>query len=242
VTGTFTALILALERRDHVSEEEKGLLGQLPFRIRTFAAGEELVVEGSRPTESCLVLSGFAARQQHVSDGKRQLTAIHIAGDFVDLHSMLLKVMDHSVVSLGGCLAAFVPHTGLQAIIAASPHLGRLLWLSTVIDGAIERNWVTCLGRRPSNTHLAHLICELYARLETVGLVRGQSFELPLTQSDIADTVGLSVVHVNRMIQELRASGLIIWDRKTVTVLDIDGLRKFADFDPTYLNLVREPR
>ena len=86
------------------------------------------------------------------------------------------------------------------------------------------------------------MICELYARLETVGLLRGKSFELPVTQSDIADTVGLSIVHVNRMIQELRASGLIIWDRKTVTVLDIDRLRKFADFDPTYLNLVREPR
>ena len=242
MTGTFTALILALERRDRVSKEERRLLEQLPFRIRTFAGGEELVAEGSRPTESCLVLSGFAARQQFVADGKRQLTAIHIAGDFVDLHSMVLKVMDHSIVSLGGCLAAFVPHTGLQAIITASPHLGRLLWLSTVIDGAIERNWVTCLGRRPANTHLAHLICELYARLETVGLLRGKSFELPVTQSDIADTVGLSIVHVNRMIQELRASGLILWDRKTVTVLDIDRLREFADFDPTYLNLVREPR
>ncbi|TIP69211.1 MAG: cyclic nucleotide-binding domain-containing protein, partial [Mesorhizobium sp.] len=97
--------------------------------IRTFAAGEKLVVESSRPTESCLVLNGFAARQQYVSEGKRQLTAVHIAGDFVDLHSMLLKVMDHSVVSLGDCIAAFVPHTSLQAIIAASPHLGRLLWL-----------------------------------------------------------------------------------------------------------------
>ena len=203
------------------------------------SSGEELVAEHSEPSESCLLLNGFVARAQFLPDGKRQLTAIHIAGDFVDLHALLLKVMDH--MALAPCEAAFVPHTSIVAAVEACPHLGRLFWLSTVIDGAIERTWVTSLGRRSALVHLAHLICELYVRLEMVGLVRGNSFDFPLTQADIADMIGLSLVHTNRTIQEIR-SGLIIWERKVLTIIDQQRLRDFAEFDPTYLNLVNRPR
>ena len=171
-----------------------------------------------------------------------ELTALHMAGDFVDLHALLLKVMDHSAVALTPCEAAFVPHTSLIALVEAAPHLGRLLWLSTVIDGAIERNWITSLGRRSAGVHLAHLICELFVRLETVGLSKGNSFDLPLTQTDIADIIGLSVVHTNRTIHDLRAAGLITWDRRVITIANQQRLRDFAEFDPTYLNLVKRPR
>ena len=241
-TSSFLALIKALERRDILTDEEKELLRQMPSRVRKFGGGEELVAQGSRPQESCLILRGFAARAQFVGEGKRQLTAMHLAGDFVDLHALLLKVMDHSVVAIGPCEAAFVPHKSLYPIIESAPHLARLLWLSTVIDGAIQRTWVTCLGRRSANMHLAHLICELFLRLETVGLVDGESFNFPLTQADVADAVGLSTVHVNRIIQELRSKKLITWERKVITVLDRARLKSYADFDPTYLNLVKEPR
>ena len=242
MTGDFGALARSLERRDRLSPEEHRLIAQLPARKRRFESGGELVAEHSEPSESCLILSGFVARAQFLPDGKRQLTAVHIAGDFVDLHALLLKVMDHSVVALTPCEAAFMPHTSLVALIEAAPHLGRLFWLSTVIDGAIERNWVTSLGRRAANVHLAHLICELFVRLETVGLVRGNSFDFPLRQSDIADMIGLSLVHTNRTIQELRTSGLITWERKVMTIVDQQRLREFAEFDPTYLNLVQRPR
>lgn len=238
----FGALARSLERRDRLSSEEHRLIAQLPARKRRFESGEELVTEHSEPSESCLILSGFVARAQFLPDGKRQLTAVHIAGDFVDLHALLLKVMDHSVVALTPCEAAFVPHPSLVAVVEAAPHLGRLFWLSTVIDGAIERNWVTSLGRRAANVHLAHLICELFTRLETVGLVRGNSFDFPLKQSDIADMIGLSLVHTNRTLQELRSSGLITWERKLMTILDQQRLRDFAEFNSTYLNLVQRPR
>ena len=242
MTQEFGALAKALERRDKLSPEEHRLIEQLPARKRRFESGEELVSEHSEPSESCLVLSGLVARAQFLTDGKRQLTAVHIAGDFVDLHALLLKVMDHSVVALTPCEAAFIPHQSLVAVVERAPHLGRLFWLSTVIDGAIERNWVTSLGRREAAVHLAHLICELFARLETVGLVRDNSFDFPLKQTDIADMIGLSLVHTNRTIQELRSSGLIIWERKVMTIVDQQRLRDFAEFDPTYLNLVKRPR
>jgi len=242
MTEEFCALARTLERRDVLSGEEQQLLSQLPARKRRFAAGEELVAEHAEPSESCLILSGFVARAQFLADGSRQLTAIHLPGDFVDLHALLLKVMDHSVVALTSCEAAFVPHNSLVAVIEASPHVGRLLWLSTVIDGAIERACVTSLGRRAAAKHLAHLISELLLRLETVGLTRGNSFDFPLKQADVADLIGLSLVHTNRTIQELRSQGLIRWDGRVMTITDLAQLHKYAEFDPTYLNLVKRPR
>ena len=242
MTAEFGALVRALERRDRLSAEERRLIDQLPARKRRFDNGDELVSEHSEPTESCLLLSGLVARAQFLPEGKRQLTAVHVAGDFVDLHALLLKLMDHSVVALTPCEAAYVPHPSLIAAIGASPHLGRLFWLSTVIDGAIQRTWATSLGRRSATVHLAHLVYELFVRLDTVGLTRGDSFDFPITQTDVADMIGLSLVHTNRTIQELRSSGLIKWERKVLTIVDQQRLRDFAEFDPTYLNLVNRPR
>ncbi len=238
----FDKLIGSLERRDTLTAEERGIIQRLPYRIRSFTGGEELVKEASRPNESCLVLQGYAARAQFLPDGRRQLSAIHIAGDFVDLHCFLLKTMDHSVVAIRDCTAAFVPHPSILEAMIASPHLGRLFWLSTVIDAAIQRAWNTGLGRRTPAEHIAHLLCELNERLKAVGLAEGGSFEFPPTQADIADMVGLSVVHVNRTVQELRTKGLVAWNGGLVTIPDLPRLQEFAEFDPTYLNLVKEPR
>jgi CRP-like cAMP-binding protein len=238
----FEHLIQNLGRRDHISDAERQLLEQLPRRTRPFQNGEEVVREGSRPSDSCLIVSGLAARAQFLHDGKRQLAALHVPGDFIDLHALLLKLMDHSVVAIGTCEAAFIPHASLLSLIESAPHLGRLFWLSTVIDGAIQRTWITSLGRRSPTMHIAHLICELYVRLELIGLAQDQSFEFPATQNDIADMVGLSLVHVNRTIQDLRLTQLVRWQNRVVTVPDIDRLRRFAEFDPTYLNLINEPR
>jgi CRP-like cAMP-binding protein len=238
----FEHLLSVIDRRDHVSDAERALIEQLPRRMRSFGNGEELVAEGSRPTESCLVTTGFTARAQVLPDGKRQLTALHVPGDFVDLHAFLLKLMDHSVVSIGRSQAAFIPHASILALVETVPHIGRLFWLSTVIDAAIQRTWITSLGRRSPSRHIAYLLCELYMRLEVLGLVRDKGFEFPATQTDIADMVGLSLVHVNRTIQELRASKLVAWRNSLITIPDIDRLRDYAEFDPTYLNLIKEPR
>ncbi len=241
-TGPLHALVTSLSLRDEIDPEEAALLDGLSFRRRLLRKGEELVAQHSRPTESCVVLSGVTAREVLLDDGKRQITALHIPGDFVDLHAFLLKVMDHSVVALTDCEAAYVPHRDLLRVMERSPHLGRLLWLSTVVDGAIQRAWITSAGRRSATAHFGHLICELYLRLEAVGLASEGRFEFPVPQNELADALGFSLVHVNRTLQDLRATGLVSWKGSAVSILDFDGLARMSQFDPTYLNLIRMPR
>jgi CRP-like cAMP-binding protein len=231
-----------LDVRDRMSAEERDLIEALPRREMVLQKNDDLVRQGSRPRESCLMLEGFAARLHILENGKQQISGIYVPGDFVDLHSLLLKVMDHSVVALGPCRAAYVPHDSLQAITDRAPHLTRLLWLSTLIDAAILRAWVVSSARRTSLQRFAHFLCELYTRLEVVGLVQKNTFRFPASQADVGDILGLSTVHVNRTLQELRATGCVAWRREGITVSNFDQLSRIADFDALYLNLFREPR
>jgi len=237
-----TAFLRSLERRDALNDEEVKIINELPARPAIFAAGEEIVGENTRQKESCLVTSGFAARSQSLRSGERQITAVHVPGDFVDLHSMMLKVMDHSVMALGPCKVAFISHEKIREATEKSAHLTRLFWLSTTIDGAIQRTWITCLGRRSAEQHLAHLICELYVRLEAAGIASDFVYEFPVTQVQLGDVLGLSVVHVNRKLQELRGAGLVEWRDGRVRIKDFERLAELAEFDPTYLSLRRESR
>jgi CRP-like cAMP-binding protein len=235
-------LIAKFRRRDTLSDAEQLSLESLAFTTRTFAAGEEIVSEGSSCDFSCLILEGWASRNKQLQDGRQQITAFQIVGDFVDLHSFLLKPMDHTVAAVTACKMALVRHSALKEITENQPHLTRMLWLSTLIDAAIHREWLVTLGRLPAPAHLAHLICELYLRLEAVGAAADHSFEFPVTQILLADALGLSTVHVNRVVQELRREKLITWRGAKVTIPDFDRLAEFAEFDPTYLNLCIEPR
>lgn len=235
-------LFLTLERRDVVTEAECVLLGTLQLRERRFRRGEEIVSAKSHPGESCLMLEGISGRQVMTVDGKRQISALHIGGDFVDLHSFVLKRMDHGVVSLTDTRVAFVPHLEIRRVVDACPHLGRLFWLLTAIDGAIQRAGIACLGRSTALQHMAHLFCELWTRMNVVGLATPTSFPFALTQGELADVTGLSAVHVNRTIQELRALGLVDWNGQRVEIHDFEKLATLCDFDKTYLNLFREPR
>lgn len=234
--------IRMLGHRDTLSANEVSLISSLPMRKRELDNGAEIVAENARPGESCMVLKGFAARSQFLRDGERQITALHVPGDFVDLHAYMLKVMDHSVLAIGGCEVGYVPHEEIRRVTEASHHLARLFWLSTVIDGAIQRTWITCLGRRSAQQHMAHLFCELFLRLEAAGVASKNCFEFPLTQLQLSDALGLSLVHVNKSLQKLRSSRLMDWKNKTVTIMDFESLAEFAEFDSTYLSLRIEPR
>ena len=150
--------------------------------------------------------------------------------------------MDHSVGTMTPCRVAFVPHDHLRSITENYPHLTRLLWLSTLIDAAIHREWMTGMGRRSAVGQMAHLLCELYLRLKSVGLATGFSYWLPITQAETGDALGLSSVHVNRVVQELRAAGIITWRDETLIIDDWDRLAHIAEFDPGYLHLNVEPR
>lgn len=211
-------------------------------RTVAFRPDEDMVREGDRPTESKLLLEGFAARYKLLASGKRQITHIHVSGDFVDLHSFPLKRMDHGIVALSPCKVGIVPHEVIHRITQEHPHLTRLLWMNTAIDRAIHRQTIVVVGRQDARGKLAHLICELFLRLESVGLAEGRSFHLPITQAEIGDVLGLSTVHVNRTLQELRSGRLLRWERTAVEILDWERLCEVAEFNPDYLNLVHEPR
>lgn len=235
-------LLLKLASHDILPAAEQDLLRSMIVRDRRFATGEHLVSQGARPGSSTLLLEGFSARYKVLEDGTRQITALHVPGDFVDLHAFALKKMDHGIVAMSPCRVAFADHSDLKRITETAPHLTRLLWLQTLIDGAIHREWIVAMGRRSRRSHLAHLICELYARLQVVKLVDGASFRFPLSQSEVADALGLSVVHLNKTLQALRAEGAFTWGSREITIIDWQRLQEIAEFDPTYLNLTVEPR
>ena len=235
-------LLLNLRSHDVVTVEEEAALLELVTKTAVFETGDDIVSQGSKPRHSTLLLEGFSARYKIVEDGSRQITALHVPGDFVDLHAFTLKTMDHGIVAMSACKVAFADHSALRKITETQPHLTRLVWLDTIVDGAIHREWIVAMGRRSKKSHLAHLICELYLRLQVVGLVDGWSFRFPLSQGEIADVLGLSLVHLNKTLQLLRRDGVVRWESKTVEILNWDGLVEVAEFDETYLSLTVEPR
>ena len=236
------ALYLNLGQHDALSDEEKALLAGAMIFEKEFTTGQDLVSVGSRPTHSTLILEGLAARYKVLEDGGRQFTSLQVPGDFVDLHAFLLKTMDHGIIALAPCRVVAADHSRLRAITEQAPHLTRLLWLDTLVDGAIHREWIVAMGRRSKAAHLAHLVCELFIRLQVVERTNGMSFHLPISQAELADVLGLSVVHMNRVFGVLRKMGVISWANQNVSILDWNRLTEIAEFDPTYLSLTREPR
>jgi CRP-like cAMP-binding protein len=234
-TATFIRHLEASDRT--LSDEERQVIDEAISHFIDVEADVDFVREHDRPTVSSLLVSGWACRYNTLADGRRQILALHISGDFVDLHSFPMKRMDHSVATLTRCRFAIVPHENLRRITEEHPHLTRQLWRSTLIDAAVLRQWLLGAGQRSAIEHAAHLICELYTRLRVVNLADETSFQMPLTQTEIGDALGISPVHTNRVIQELRRLELISLRGSTVDILDWEGLLKMSEFDPTYLGL-----
>lgn len=234
--------IRAISHRDVLTATEQSLLLKLPHQDRSFARGETIVFEHSEPQDSCLVDRGMAGREIILPDGARQITAIHVPGDFVDLHGLLLRRMDHAVVALTACRVTLVPHSALRKLLEESPHLMRLLWLSTLIDAAIQRVWTAVIGRLKAEERLAHMICDLYRRLEIVELAQDDMVQISVSQAVLADVLGLSAVHVNRTLQSLRRRRLVSWKGSEVTIHNFAELAELSKFDETYLSLTQMPR
>lgn len=235
-------LVQKLERRDALSSEERAVLEDLTLDARSYRFGEVIVRRDDHLDHSCLLLDGFASRVRSTRGGKRQIVAVHVTGDFVDLHSFVLKRIDHAIEALTPCRIAMVPHATLAQITERFPHLTRLLWLSTVIDGAIHRAWLYAMGTCSAAGQFAHFLCEMFLRLQAIGQTDGPSMRLPFTQVEIGEILGLSSVHVNRTLQGLRADDLLRWQDQVITILDWDGLARVAEFDATYLSLTKEDR
>lgn len=234
-------LVRALERRDTLSERERDALARAVAEVRIYAPGDTLVRAGVTAEYSTLLVDGLLSRVFYMSEGKRQIVALHVPGDFVDLHSLLLKRLDHDVVALSEVRVALVPHAVLRTLTETEPHLARMLWLLTVIDAAIHREWIARLGHSAA-VRIAHLLCELHMRFSAVGLATPQGFPIDLTQADFGDMTGLTPVHVNRTLRKLREANLAVVRDGFAAIPDLGHLQEFAGFDPTYLYLHNQPR
>lgn len=234
------ALITKMVHRAPLAADEQAVIEAMLSGPRTYAAGTELVRQGDQPGFSTLLVAGLCGRASTLSDGRRQITQLSVSGDFLDLHSFTLRTLDHSVVALNQTTVVTVPHDSLRRLTETHPHLARLLWLETTVDAAIHRQWIVSLGRRSGLARMAHLFCETHARLFAAGQATLDSFALAITQADLADVLGMSAVHANRLLQQLRQDGLIHWSGHEVTLLDPERLRTVAEFDPTYLRLHRQ--
>jgi len=186
---------------------------------------------------SILITSGLAYRHKISADGSRQIVSIHIPGDFVDLEGALLKVADHNVQTLTRCDLAMVPRTALRDLLTKHPQVALAMWVDTLIDSSIFREWIMNIGRRDARERLAHIFCEFALRLEVAGLGSTAGYELPMTQEQLADASGLTAVHVNRTLKALANDGLIRREKRFVFIPDWEKLRSVAGFTDTYLHL-----
>jgi CRP-like cAMP-binding protein len=211
--------------------------------VREVPAGHDVIREGDRPENVHVMLEGFACRYKMLPDGGRQIMAWLAPGDFCDLHIAILGHMDHGISALSDTRIAFVPQAEIDRLTRdAAGALNRAFWWSTLVDEGILREWLVGMGRRSADKQLAHLFCELLFRLRSVEVAKNGSFHFPITQDELADTLGISAVHVNRTLQQLRAEGLITLENKRLTVLDEARLTAFAEFDPNYLHLNKRTR
>jgi CRP-like cAMP-binding protein len=233
----YNPMIRRLESIFTLTDDERQVLATLPMQVQVIKENQDLVREGDRPSRSCLILSGFTATYKMTAGGKRQIVSFGIAGDLPDLQSLHLKVLDISIGTLTPCRIGFITHDDLRDICTRFPRIAAAFWRETLIEGAIFREWVTNVGRREAYQRMAHVFCELLTRLRAVGLVEDHACDLPITQGEFADAMGITNVHVNRVLQQLRAEGLIELSGDRLNILDWDRLKQAGEFDPTYLHL-----
>jgi CRP-like cAMP-binding protein len=217
-------------------QDEAAILA-LPHTVRTLPAHNYIVRDGDRPTHSCLLLAGFAFRHKMSGDGGRQIMSIHMKGDVVDLQNALLRRSDHNVQALTAIEAAFLPVEAIQELAFDRPAVGKAMWFETLVDASIFREWTLNVGRRDADTRTSHLLCEFALRLEVAGLGEQSNYELPMTQEQLADALGLTPVHVNRTLKELARRGLIERTKRSVKIVEWKRLAATGDFDPSYLHL-----
>lgn len=233
-------LIRKLESISDLTAEEVRALAALPLSIRQRPEEADIVREGDTPSECCLLIEGWMCRYKVLQQGQRQIFSFHQAGDIPDLQSLHLRTLDHSVGTLTPCILGFIPHAALHETTLRFPGIGAALWRDTLIEASIFREWLAGVGRRSGHSRIAHLLCELFYRGRSVGLTDGdRGFDMPITQAELGDALGLSTVHVNRVLQDLRRDGLIFSRGRYLGIRNWTGLTALGEFNPNYLHIRR---
>lgn len=229
-------MIRRLRINSTISDDDASALRALPNVSRDIPEGTTFVREGERPTHCCVIMSGFAFRSKVTEEGKRQILSFHPAGDMPDLHGLFLERMDHDLVTLSRARVAFIEHRYIKQLIDDRPTVARALWRETLVDAAVFRQWIMNLGTKSAAARMAHLLAELRQRLASVGLAADDQFEFPVTQAELSEALGISAVHVNRVIQAFRANGVLDIHRNTVRLKDIERLVSIGGFNELYLH------
>lgn len=224
-------MIRKLRQHSELPNENIEALRSIIAPVRNLPENSAICREGDLSTRCCVILSGFAYRSKVSEEGKRQILSFHIAGDMPDLHGLPLKRMDHDLMTLSEAQVGFIDHDALERVLEARPALARALWRESLVDAALFRQWIVNLGARSASGRLAYLIAELGQRLGAMGMVVNEQFEFPITQSKLADALGVSVVHVNRVLQSFRARGILDVKRRIVTLGDFEKVVQLGGFD-----------
>jgi CRP-like cAMP-binding protein len=229
----YSRLLNRLDRTAILTGSDKQLLAELPLTVRNVAAGTAIV--SAEEPQCILVVNGFACGSKRVGNGRRQITSLFVPGDIAGLTGLLLPGSDDSLSALGPAVIASLPYQALEELLDHSPRLAQAFWRHSFVEAAILREWIASLGRREALARVAHLICEIVIRLKAVGMAKDHSFTICWTQVDVADACGISAVHANRVVQELRRLELVEWDAKHLKVCNWDGLTKIGEFSEAYL-------
>ena len=240
--GSGPAVASKLEAFTRLSADDRTALAEISRNFRYVDARRDLISEGDKPRHVHLVLDGWACRYKQLPDGKRQIVALFVPGDFCDVNVYVLKYMDHSIGAITRLKVAMITAEEMSALTAERPRITQALWWHELVTAAVQREWTLNIGQRSAYERLAHLLIELYMRLSTVGRARDGRCDFPLTQNDLADATGLTSVHVNRTLQELRRDGLIELERKQLQIIDLPRMMDVSMFNANYLHLDREGR
>jgi CRP-like cAMP-binding protein len=233
-------LIRKLSNYIDLPQADRTVLEDLSRKPEHIVAHADLIREGAAPDSVYLILTGWVCRYKVLPHGKRQIMNYLIPGDLSDQRIFVLKRMDHSIATMTAASVVAIPAQTMIDLTDGHPRIAQALWWNTLVDEAVTREWVVNVGQRKALERVAHLICEMFVRIRAVGLSDGLSFDFPITQTDLADTVGLTLVHTNRILQNLRAERLIAWTRHRLTILDFDRLANLSMFNPQYLHLEHE--
>ena len=234
--STLQHFLAKLERYAPLSNQEREAILALPHAVRSLPAGAYLIRDGERGPNCNVMLSGFACRHKVVGAGARQILSLHMKGDGIDFQNALVGVADHNIQTLTRVDVATVPAAAVRALIESHGGAARAIMVEAIVDASMQREWTANVGRRDARTRLAHLLCELGLRQEAAGVARRNHYDLPMTQEQLADATGLTAVHINRVLQALKAEGVIGRDKRAVTIADWDKLTRIGDFRATYLH------
>ncbi|MCO6391078.1 helix-turn-helix domain-containing protein [Aliihoeflea aestuarii] len=231
------ALVRKLEHFCSFNKEERAVLDSLSELPLVVAPRHDIIREGDNPTGVNLIVDGYAVRYKALADGRRQILGYFVPGDICDLRVFILKRMDHSIATLTQAEIKTIPEKRVVEVVDRYPRIMRALWWATLVEESITREWLLSMGQRTAVERFAHLFCEIYHRAHAVGLADGPTVRLPLRQSDLAEMTGLSAVHVNRVLQQLRKSGVVKFDGRLLTIVNLEQLEEIALFDPLYLHM-----